>query len=220
MSNEQVRWQQTVAGLGPQRLPHELAADGFAAIVIDRYGYQDNGAAMIAAIRTSLVGNPIIAETERYLALDLRSRVPSEARPVVTSTQPVPLTAKLAACDGPPLLNIEQIGAERSPFADRQIRLAGSRVSKVTGWAVDPQKESSAAGADVVVDRIPFPSLFGTDRSDVAAYFKRPVYSASGFAAELPANTLSKGPHTLTLRVVSSGGDCYYESPGIPIVIE
>ena len=38
--------------------------------------------------------------------------------------------------------------------------------------------------------------------------------------AEYPANTLSKGPHTLTLRVVSSGGDCYYESPGIPIVIE
>lgn len=91
---------------------------------------------------------------------------------------------------------------------------------KATGWAVDEQRESAAADVDVVVDQTPFPSGYGADRHDVAEYFKRPAYGTIGFEAEIRSGTIPKGPHTLSLRVVSSGGTCYYETPAIAVVID
>ena len=56
------------------------------------------------------------------------------------------------------------------------LHVAGSGSFKVSGWAVDQSREAAAAGVDVVSIKTPFPTLYGTDRGDVAAYFKRPEY--------------------------------------------
>jgi hypothetical protein len=221
LSNAQMSWQQAAARLGPARLPSQLAAEGFAAIVVDRFGYDDNGTSVIDAIRAALGADSVLAKTDRYIALDIRTLVGASNKAVVPlSLEPVAATVTMLACQGPPLMNIEQIGVTRSPFDGRPIHVPGSGWFKVTGWAVDQARASAATGVDVVIDRTPFPSLFGADRNDVADYFKRPSYTASGFMADIPAGTLEKGQHTLSLRVVSAGGECYYESAGIPLVID
>lgn len=73
LSNDQVRWQQAAARLDPRRLPHQLAVEGFAAVVIDRYGYENNGTEITADIRAGLGRDDVIARTDRYIALDIRS---------------------------------------------------------------------------------------------------------------------------------------------------
>ena len=73
LSNEQVRWQQTLQALDGAGLLHRLAADGFAALVVDRYGYSDNGDSMTATIGAILGDHSVIAESDRYVAFDVRS---------------------------------------------------------------------------------------------------------------------------------------------------
>ncbi len=220
LSNQQVRWQYSMARLESRQLPSRLAAEGFAAIVVDRFGYDDNGAAVTAAIRHVLGGESVIAQTDRYLALDIRSL--ADANTALASpraTEFVAATLAMGPCGGLPLMNIEQVGDVHSPFGG-VIRVSGSRGIKVTGWAVDQQSVAAASEVDIAIDGMPFPSIHGSERRDVADYFKRPAYVASGFVAEVPADTLAKGNHALTVRVVSSKGECYYESAGLPVVID
>ena len=220
LSNEQVFWQQAAAGLDPRRLPSQLAADGFAAVVIDRYGYEDHGAAVTAGIRSGLLGDHTIAETDRYIALDIRSVADdgAAASPAL-SKLPVPATPTMGVCAGRPLMNIEQIGEAKFPFG-QLLHVAGSRRFRVAGWAVDQGSGLAAAGVDVVIDQVPFPSLYGSDRSDVAEYFKHSAYMASGFAADIPTGALSKGQHQLSVRVVSADRACYSEAESLPIVVD
>ena len=56
-----------------------VAGEGFAVILIDRYGYEDNGAAIAAALLRVTGDGHVIAQTERYLALDIRGS-PARAR--------------------------------------------------------------------------------------------------------------------------------------------
>jgi hypothetical protein len=221
LSNDQVRWQQAAARLDPQRLPYQLVAEGFAAIVIDRYGYDDNGAAVTAAIRAGLGGNDTIAQTDRYIALDVRSLAgASETAGPKLSRRPIPATLAMGVCAGQPLMSIDQIGVTRAPFSGASIHVSGSGGFKVAGWAVDQPREAAAADVDVVIDQTPFQSLYGSDRGDVAGYYRLRTYLGSGFAAEIPAKTLGKGQHALALRVVSSDRRCYYQTPGRPIVVD
>ena len=99
-------------------------------------------------------------------------------------------------------------------------RLDGSADIKVSGWAVDQNASAPAGGVDVVVDQVAFQTIYGRDRSDVAAYFKRPNYLQSGFLAAIPKGQVARGTHTLALRVVSADAHCYYESPGQTLVVD
>jgi hypothetical protein len=67
-SDEQVAWMKSAERLDPERLP----CQPFAAIVIDRYGYWDNGAAIGTAVRAGLTATSVLAQSDRYLALDIR----------------------------------------------------------------------------------------------------------------------------------------------------
>jgi phosphoglycerol transferase len=73
LSETQVRWQDTALGLDPQKLPAYLAREGFAAILVDRYGYEDSGDALIAALQSAPGQAPVAGHTDRYLALDVRA---------------------------------------------------------------------------------------------------------------------------------------------------
>jgi phosphoglycerol transferase len=221
LSNDQVRWQQAAAHLDPRQLPYQAAAEGFAAIVVDRYGYEDDGAAVTAAIRAGLGPSDVIAQSDRYTALDIRSLAgTSEAAGPKLSTAPMPATLSMGVCSGQPLMSIDQIGVTRPPFSGAPIHVSGSGGFKVAGWAVDEPGEAAAADVDVVIDQTPFQSVYGSDRGDVAGYYRHRTYFGSGFAAEIPAKTLSKGQHVLAFRVVSSDRRCYYQTPGRPIAVD
>ena len=91
---------------------------------------------------------------------------------------------------------------------------------KVSGWAVDQHANTHAAGVDVVINQAAFQTIYGTDRNDVAAYFKRPDYLQSGFVAAIPKGQVARGAHALALRVVSADARCYHQSPAQTVVVD
>ncbi len=126
----------------------------------------------------------------------------------------------MVACTGQPLTYIDRIGSATAPFGEGPLHVDGSGELKISGWAVDQPMETAAGGVDILIDQVPFPTIYGTDRSDVVDYFKRPAYRASGFTVALPAQNISKGQHALALRVVSSDGRCYYETQAHSIIVD
>jgi hypothetical protein len=246
LSDDQVRWQQVHARLDPRSLTSRLAGEGFTLILVDRYGYEDNGAAITSALLRIAGDGHVIAQTDRYLAIDIRglatadsmahgkrgaaagesaavgaARSGAATADGVAPLELVPATLSLTACKGqPPMTVIDQIGTTRSPFGAGSVHVSASDELRVSGWAVDHPSRAAAGGVDVVIDRTPYPSTYGATRDDVADYFQRPAYRESGFAAGIPAGAIVKGEHALTLRVVASDGRCYYQSRPIPVTVE
>ncbi len=221
-SNEQVRWQQAVARLDPKRLASELAAEGFSAILIDRFGYDDQGAAIGDALTRAVGDGHVIARTDRYLALNISALTGVRKAPTLeASTALAPATTSLGACGGQSLTDIDQIGDTHAPFPPGKIHVAGSGAFKVSGWAVDHPHRLPASAVDIVIDNQALvPSTYGTNRDDVGSYFNKPGYRESGFAASIPAETLTKGDHAISLRVLSSDGRCYYQTRSMQVTID
>jgi phosphoglycerol transferase len=219
-SNEQVRWQQTMSRLDLRQLTFRLAAEGFSAILVDRYGYPDNGDAATAAILRTVGDHRVIAETNRYVALNIRALADKREALSVDGPTDVAATVSMDACRGQTLMNVDQIGEARAPFRGGPVRVSGGSAFRVSGWAVDQSSQLAAGGVDVVIDETPFRSTYGADRRDVVDYFARPTYLESGFTLTIPADQVAKGPHTLRLRVISSGGTCYYRTASIPFIID
>jgi hypothetical protein len=80
LSDAQVRQQARIAAIPAADLPAFLAGQGFAAILVDRLGYDDNGNGILAALQTVPMQALPIGQTERYVALDLRFARPPASR--------------------------------------------------------------------------------------------------------------------------------------------
>jgi hypothetical protein len=220
LTNQQVRWQQAAATIDPTRLGRELAVEGFAAILIDRYGYRDNGAAIVAAIQHDSDHEQALGQTSRYIALDVRrlaTGAPGTSL-IAKAASPSPATGTMAMCDGQPVIGIDRIGHTTAPFATPP-HLERSEEFKVSGWAVDQQAGKRATGVDILVDHTPFQTIYGTDRSDVASHFKEPDYLQTGFVAAIRLDKFRTGSHTLALRVVAADAHCYYQSPAQTVIV-
>jgi hypothetical protein len=221
IANATVRWQHEVGRLTPGALTAALQANGFAAIVIDRYGYEDGGQALLTELGGS--GPPArIAESGRYVALDVAA-LPKSVDGVVNlpaiGADFGPATFGLARCAEAPTEGIDEIGSRRAPFGDT-VPVFRSGTLTIRGWAVDDRHLSLASDVDVVVDNQAFGTFYGIDRGDIAARFDRPAYRPAGFIANLPARAVAAGPHTLAVRVLASNRGCFYESPGIRLIAQ
>lgn len=219
LSNQQVAWQGGAARLDPVKLPVHAAREGFAAVMIDRYGYEDGGAVAVAAVRTALRGGgDVIAETDRYIAFDIRplADAPENAP---TPEPSAPATLGLSACAGPPMIAVDQLDA-RPVTPGQPLQVSGSRELKIVGWAVDPQARTLAAAIDLVIDGTPTVAIYGIDRGDVSAARGVPAYAQSGYLAAVAAGMLDDGPHTLSVRAVAANRECYYQGPDIAIVVD
>jgi hypothetical protein len=222
-SNEQVRWQQALTRLDMSTLGSRLAAEGFAVVLVDRFGYEDGATAVAGALRRTVGDDRVIVSTERFLAVDIRALAdgrpaadPALAPPLTPSMTPCPPTASLV-----PMVSIanqvDEIGESRPPWGALGAQVRGAQEWKISGWAVDAPSRAPAAGVDVVIDRMVFATTYGTHRGDVAQYFKRPNYRDTGFAAIIPANALAAGEHWLSIRVVTADARCYFESAGVRV---
>jgi hypothetical protein len=218
LSNEQVGWLESAARLPLQQLPQQMAVEGFSAIVIDRYGYQDNGQAEIAAVRAPLGDQGVLAETERFVALDIRSLTGPATLPRL-STRPAPLSPGVPACPGQSPMVIERVGRAHLPFNAGVAMVRRSRALKVTGWGIDQPAGSTGRAIDLVINGTPGSTFYGLDREDVSNVFGRMSYRESGFATELPPGALPPGTHELALRVIASNGQCYYQGPPLKVVV-
>ena len=220
-SNQQLGWQVAAAALDPKQLPAQLAHEGFSAIVVDRMGYDDNAAALLQELKTAVPADAVISETERYIALDIRALSGTlGATAPRLPTAAVLATAGMRPCGTQPLMALDQVGPTRAAGVAGPVRTDRARGLKIAGWAVDQSRASLAAGVDVVLDQVPFPTMYGLERADVAQYFKQPQYRQSGFMAEIPRRQLGKGDHRISIRVAASNRECYYESAPVAVVVE
>jgi hypothetical protein len=217
LSNEQVRWQEAAARLDVRILASRLSAQGFSAVLIDRYGYEDEGNAVTTALLRVVEDTRVILKADRFLAVDITGLHNMVAD--AGAMEPVPLTLSLPPCSGQSLMRIDQIGSTYGPFSNAGAQIPASQDFKVDGWAVDHAQRVAAAGVDVMIDKTMYPSTYGVNRNDVAEYFRRPSYRDTGFTATIPANALPAGEHWLSVRAVASNGACYYESPAVRLAV-
>ena len=221
LSNPQLQWQQAAARLAPLQLVPFVAARGFAAIVVDRFGYDDGGTEITNALG-SVPGTTKLAESERYTAYDIRSAagvMTAEAALEYEARTREPATTGMTPCAGDPLIFIDSIGDTNGISGPVSVRR--SRDLTVSGWAVVPQRKSAAADVDVVIDATPYRAIYGLERVDVARHYGAPGYRFSGFSALIPRAGLARGTHTLLVRAVPRGGGaCYYQSGGTTISVK
>ena len=72
LSPEAAARQTEAAALDPRDLPSWLQKQGFAAIVVDRFGYHDDGTEVLAALQAVPKAARPVALNPRYVALDIR----------------------------------------------------------------------------------------------------------------------------------------------------
>ena len=114
---------------------------------------------------------------------------------------------------------LDRIGAAPDPLNRRPALTPAGAPVVLDGFGFDPVAQAPGKGVDVVVDGRAYGAAYGRVRPDVATYFKNPALAAVGFATQLPAGALSKGPHEVVVRVVAADGKSYFESPMIPFEV-
>jgi hypothetical protein len=146
----------------------------------------------------------------------------SGAAPAASST-PTPLTAgisqNLVRKDGAPFYNFDSLGPIQFPAAQKSNQISSDATNVISGWALDISNKGLAGAVDIVIDQTPYSAQYGVERADVAAHFNRPDYAKVGFQLVLAPTQLSKGPHTVSVRVISSDRKSYNEGPVVQFMV-
>jgi hypothetical protein len=221
MADSIVRWQQQVGRLPTPVLATALAAQGFQAVLIDRNGYFDRGLTVLKELGVSQSPQAVIAESDRYIALDLRfvrkADDPANRLPRLGAA-PTAATTAVRNCGTATPYNLEWIGGASPPFTRLPVMVSLTGDFSVVGWAVDERSRAVAGDVDVVVGDTAYPAFYGIDRPDVATYYGMSAYRASGFVVRLTGENVGAGTRTLSLRILAADRSCYFETPKVPIV--
>ena len=137
---------------------------------------------------------------------------------------PPPLTQgisqNLTKNSAAPFYNFDSLGTIPYPAVQKSNQIQGDTDNaRSPGWALDVSKNGAAGAVDVVIDGTPYSAHYGLDRPDVASHFNRPDYTKCGFQLVLARGQLSKGPHTLSVRVISSDKKSYNEGPVVQFTV-
>jgi phosphoglycerol transferase len=223
ISNDVVRWQQQVSRLPTGILVSALIGEGFTAILIDRYGYPDQAAALLSELGVTTGSQAILVADERYVALDLRrvkkSDVATDRLPRVGDT-PRPATLGLPRCVGDTPQNLEWVGVTAIPFNQPHVDVPLAGDFFVTGWAVDRRTRGVAGDVDIVVGDNAYPAFYGIERADVADALKVPGYRPSGYTARLMGSEIGTGLQPLSIRILANDRSCYYQGERVWIEAE
>jgi hypothetical protein len=148
----------------------------------------------------------------RGLTPGLTARMRSEGRPIPSNSLPG---------DGaePRVAYVDRIGKELVQ-GKTSVTLSDRSDVLIYGWAVDPVRQSTAGGVDIVIDEIPYRARYGLDRVDVAQALGLARYRKCGFDLLLPVSDLTSGTHSLAVRVISANeDDTYWEIPAIRVLV-
>lgn len=114
---------------------------------------------------------------------------------------------------------LDNIGQVSNPATQKYVQVPGSTTFAINGWALDDTNKTTAAGVDVVIDQAPYSAHYGTPRPDVAAHFSNPGYTNSGFELMVAPGQLSKGQHSVSIRIISSDKKVFYQGPVVPFAV-
>jgi hypothetical protein len=102
-----------------------------------------------------------------------------------------------------PLSNASATPALATLDADEPVTLRG--------WAIDKLSGGVAGGVSAVIDgRKDVAGVYGSQRPDVASALGNDAFAPSGFLITIPAGSLSKGVHDVSLRIYTGNGSGYY----------
>jgi hypothetical protein len=118
-----------------------------------------------------------------------------------------------------PTYYLDTIGTTSNPTSQKSFPVAGDSSVLIRGWAVDGSTKTLAGGIDVVIDGNPYAASYGTVRPDVSDHFKLPQYEKSGFELTLSPGQLTKGEHSVSIRVISSDKKSYYQGEVVKFVV-
>lgn len=144
-------------------------------------------------------------------------RAHAEAAAAALASEPKlapPASAGLKPRPEPAVFALDLINEVQNPLQTRAAIKGGVPVT-FGGWAYDPVAKTAGKAVDLVIDGAAYGAVYGRPRPDVAAYFKNEALGASGFAATLPERTLTRGGHTVVVRVVAADGTSYFDSAPI-----
>jgi hypothetical protein len=154
-----------------------------------------------------------------------KERTAGDAPIPAAPSAPGPATATAGAMSGGlalrpefPGFYLDHIGTALDPLKN-PATVEASAALVFDGFAYDPVSKQPAKGVDVEVDGKLYPTAYGTARPDVAAYTKNPALGPVGYKGQLPAGTLAAGPHQARVRIVSTDGTAYYQSPVINFTV-
>ncbi len=137
----------------------------------------------------------------------------------VAKPLPPGTTPNLTRSDLAPLGVLDNIGPVADPAKQKAVQVAGDTTFGITGWAVDEPKKAAAGGVDVVIDQTPYSAHYGSPRKDVASHFNQPAYDNSGFELMIAPGQLSKGQHSVSIRVISNDKKSYYQGPVVQFAV-
>jgi hypothetical protein len=214
LSNEQFRWEQVAMKIPVEKLPAQMAREGFAAIWVDTYGYEDGGASVLATL-ASVPGSHVAWRDERYSVVDIREVLPAAN---AISTENRPATVALPRClSGSPMVSIEYVGGSPGPYSE-PTPIGRHRNLRITGWLLPDGKSGVTTALDTSIDGTLLHAYIGFPRPDVSAALGGAQFQDSGFTAVVPAASLPPGRHQLSFRAVSVDGSCYTETSPIVLI--
>ncbi len=118
-----------------------------------------------------------------------------------------------------PFYNFDYLGSIHYPAVQKSPQLSGDDEVMIAGWAADPGKKSLAGGVDIVIDGVAYGAGYGTDRSDVASHYNMPDLAKCGFQLRLARKQLTKGPHAVSVRVITRDQKSYNEGPTVSFTV-
>lgn len=117
--------------------------------------------------------------------------------------------------------NIETVGDVTQPTPEVTVTFPLDRNLDIAGWAVDLQNKVAPGGVDLVIDGKHYPATYALSRPDVVQHFKNHnipgSYETSGFTCSIPGTTLGKGPHVLTIHIITGDAKAYYETTSVKL---
>jgi hypothetical protein len=148
-------------------------------------------------------------ETQQY---NLRAFATSAAErftgaPAEQTPQPVPFY-------------VDQLGPVSDPINASVLRVPRGRALKLSGWALDPIRQTAASAVDLVLDGVTYRATVRVPRGDVAHAHGLRAYLKSGFSSELPSSAITAGNHDLEVRILLDGGRQYFPAAQFRFVAE
>lgn len=137
---------------------------------------------------------------------------PAPAAPAAASTG----LAKRAEMAG---FSLDTINDAKDPV-NTPAKISAAGPVSFSGFGFDPVAKTPGAAVDLVIDGVAYPTTYGHQRGDVAAYFKTPALDKTGFTVTLPAGAITAGPHQAIVRVVSADKAGYFDSVTIGFVAQ
>jgi hypothetical protein len=110
---------------------------------------------------------------------------------------------------------LDELGSTKNPGRWRAPAVAAGEPLLVSGWGIDERHQVPARWIELVLDGTPYRTEARVPRGDVASARRHFDYLRCGFRATLPSDRMTRGNHTLVVRIVLANGRSYHESAAI-----